>query len=116
MATSGASPSHCCATSSISDALRDHGRPVNTGYGDAYKTSANPFLYRFKDELLVKGTIRTESIYAVIKAERNFAQGITVLFGGMIAESIRQNTEAGQTENWTTSVVTKEEYLFACEQ
>ena len=30
------SPSHCCATSSISDAINYHGRIVNTGYGDAY--------------------------------------------------------------------------------
>ena len=35
MARSGASPSRCCATSSISDAINYHGRIVNTCSADA---------------------------------------------------------------------------------
>lgn len=40
MARNGVSPSHCCATSSISDAINYCGRVVNTCYGDAYVATA----------------------------------------------------------------------------
>src|SRR3990170_403721 len=57
MATSGASPSHCCVTSSISDAINYHGRIVNTGYGDAYRSTAyyEPLPVSEADLLLTEG-------------------------------------------------------------
>ena len=54
MATSGASPSHFCATSSISDAINYHGRIVNTCYGDAYDfdTGQKPCLLARRDKIV----------------------------------------------------------------
>lgn len=90
----------------------------NVKTNDSYtvKTTASPLLFRFKDELLVKGRVPAESIYVVIKAERNMAQGLSVFFGGAIAESIRQSTEIGETKNWTTSLVTENEFIGKCNE
>lgn len=89
---------------------------VKTNDSYTVKTTASPLLFRFKDELLVKGHIPAEPIYVVVKAERNIAQGFSVLFGGAIAESIRQGTEIGDTKNWTTSLVTESEYSSRCNE
>ena len=43
MATSGAFPSRYCVTSSISEALGDQRRFVNTGYGVTYEVSSLPW-------------------------------------------------------------------------
>ncbi|WP_295550151.1 hypothetical protein [Limnohabitans sp. Rim8] len=89
---------------------------VKTNDSYTVKTTASPLLFRFKDELLVKGRMPSEPIYAVIKAERNLAQGLSVFFGGAIAESIRQSTEVGDTKNWTTSFVTQSEFAGRCDE
>ncbi len=91
-----------------------HSVKINDSY--TVKTTASPLLFRFKDELLVKGRMPTEPIYVVIKAERNMAQGLSVFFGGAIAESIRQSTEVGDTKNWTTSLVSQSEYSSKCDE
>ena len=60
MAMSGASPSHCCVTSSISDAINHHGRIVNTCYGDTYEaTIINyvPFIQDFLDNCFGDGAL-----------------------------------------------------------
>lgn len=89
---------------------------VKTNDSYTVKTTASPLLFRFKDELLVKGRMPAEPIYVVIKAERNMAQGLSVFFGGAIAESIRQSTEIGETKNWTTSFVTGNEFIGRCNE
>ena len=91
-----------------------HSLKTNDSY--TVKTTASPLLFRFKDELLIKGRMPAEPIYVVIKAERNMAQGLSVFFGGAIAESIRQSTEVGDTKNWTTSLVTHDEFLSKCNE
>ena len=77
------------------------------------KTTANPFLYRFKDELVIKGQ-PVDSLFIVIKAERNLAQGLSVFFGGAIAEAARQSVQVGESKNWTTSLVTRDEFAAKC--
>jgi hypothetical protein len=77
------------------------------------KTAANPFLYRFRDELVIKGQ-PVESMFIVIKAERNLAQGLSVFFGGAIAEAARQSVQVGDSKNWTTSIVARDEFVTKC--
>jgi hypothetical protein len=77
------------------------------------KTAANPFLYRFRDEVLIKGK-SIEPMFIVIKAERNLAQGVSVLFGGALAEATRQSIQVGDSKNWTTSIVSREEFAARC--
>jgi hypothetical protein len=77
------------------------------------KTTANPFLYRFKDELVIKGQ-PIEPMFIVIKAERNLAQGLSIFFGGAIAEAARQSVQLGDSKNWTTSIVPPDEFAAKC--
>jgi hypothetical protein len=77
------------------------------------KTTANPFLYRFKEELVIKGQ-PVEPMFIVIKAERNLAQGLSVFFGGAIAEAARQSVQVGDSKNWTTSIVPSDEFAAKC--
>lgn len=77
------------------------------------KTAANPFLYRFSDELLIK-VKPVEPMFIVIKAERNLAQGLSVFFGGAIAEAARQSVQVGDSKNWTTSIVPRDEFPAKC--
>lgn len=77
------------------------------------KTAANPFVYRFRDEVLIKGK-PIEHMFIVIKAERNLAQGISVFFGGALAEATRQSIQVGDSKNWTASVVAREEFAAKC--
>lgn len=99
----------------LSNGVRlSHSVKTNDSY--TVKTTASPLLFRFKDELLIKGRMPAEPVYVVIKAERNMAQGLSVFFGGAIAESIRQSTEVGDTKNWTTSLVTQSEFAGRCDE
>jgi hypothetical protein len=77
------------------------------------KTAANPFLYRFRDELVIKGQ-PVEHMFIVIKAERNLAQGLSVVFGGAIAEAARQSVQVGDSKNWTASIVPRDEFAAKC--
>ena len=77
------------------------------------KTAANPFVYRFRDEVLIKGK-PIEPMFIVIKAERNLAQGISVFFGGALAEATRQSIQVGDSKNWTTSIVAQDEFVAKC--
>ena len=77
------------------------------------KTAANPFLYRFRDELVIKGQ-PVEPMFIVIKAERNIAQGLSVFFGGAIAEAVRQSVQVGDSKNWATSIVPRDEFAAKC--
>jgi hypothetical protein len=86
--------------------------------GDVYavKTLANPLLFRFKDELLAKGIVHNESVYSVVRVERNIAKGLGILFGGAMLESVRQNIDTGDTKDWTTTVVAAEDYQSKCSE
>jgi len=77
------------------------------------KTAANPFLYRFKDELVIKGQ-PVQPMFIVIKAERNITQGLSVFFGGALAEAARQSVQVGESKNWSTSIVTNDEFATKC--
>ena len=88
---------------------------VNPNATFSLKTKANPFLYRFKDELLVRGTL-IEPMFIVVKAERNLSQGLTLFFGGAIAEATRQSIEVGESKNWTTSIVSLNEFVERCNE
>lgn len=77
------------------------------------KTAANPFVYRFRDEVLFKGK-PIEPMFIVIKAERNLAQGISVFFGGALAEATRQSIQVGDLKNWTVNIVAREEFAAKC--
>ncbi len=77
------------------------------------KTAANPFVYRFRDELVIKGQL-VEPMFIVIKAERNLAQGLSVFFGGALAESARQSVQAGDSKNWSAGIVTRDEFDAKC--
>jgi hypothetical protein len=81
----------------------------------ALKTKANPLLYRFKGETLIKGSA-VETLFLVVRAERNLTQGITVFFGGAIAEATRQGIQVGESKNWTISIVTPNEFAERCNE
>lgn len=85
---------------------------------DSYllKTSSNPFVYRFKDEVLAEGKFEDGPIYMTIKAERNLPQGLSILFGGAIAESVRQGGESGKSNNWSVNIVTSDDYPSKCDE
>jgi hypothetical protein len=53
-------------------------------------------------------------MFIVIKAERNLAQGLSVFFGGAIAEAARQSVQVGDSKNWTTSIVPRDEFAAKC--
>jgi hypothetical protein len=70
-------------------------------------------VYRFRDELVIKGQ-PVQPMFIVIKAERNITQGLSVFFGGAVAEAARQSVQVGESKNWSTSIVTNDEFATKC--
>jgi hypothetical protein len=91
---------------------------ISLSGNDAFtlKTTANPFLCRFKDELLFKGKNLLESVYVIVNTERNLSQGVSILLGGMITESVRQSMEVGDSKNWTVRIVSQLNYQSECDK
>lgn len=83
--------------------------------GDSFslKTSASPLLFRFTDEELITGRVGAIPMFLVVEGRATVSQGISVLFGGAIAESTRQSLRGGNTGNWSIKVVDESEYYKA---
>jgi len=90
----------------------------NVHKGDKFsvETTANALLYRFKNEIIVSGDVSDSAQYIVVTAERNLSQGLSVLFGGAIAEVSRQNVSGSSSSgSWSYVRTSLNEYKSACE-
>jgi hypothetical protein len=88
--------------------------------GDKYslKTHSNMFMFRFKDESLFENLVQTqEEIYLIVKGQlASPGAVVSQLFGGAIAESIRQNNTDTPSGDWTVEVVTQTIYESICSE
>lgn len=99
----------------VGEVANGSGQSTLVREGDTFslKTSASPLLFRFTDEELITGKIGAIPIFLVVEGRANVSQGMSVLFGGAIAESTRQNLRGGNTGNWLIKVVDESEYYKA---
>jgi hypothetical protein len=90
--------------------------PVQEGDKYALKTQTNFLMFRFKDESLFQGEVTTkEEIYLIVKGQlASPAAVISQVFGGAIAESIRQNSVDTPSGDWKVEKVTQAEFLSLC--
>ena len=83
--------------------------------GDLYSIvlSKKPLMYRFKDEILINGTVGEDNAYIIVTPQRNLQQSVAVMLGGAIAESIRQDG-ASESGGWTSVLVDSLSYKDTC--
>lgn len=71
-------------------------------------------MYRFNDETLFSVQAEAQKVtYLIVSPQANWAQGLSIYFGGAIAESVRQ-TEQKKSDNWTVAQVDKAMYEKVC--
>ena len=76
--------------------------------------SANPLMYRFRDDLIFeRSVVRGDNLALKVSPERNLVQGITVFLGGAVAEGARQ-TAAGQLGNWSVKELETSTFPRGC--
>ena len=91
---------------------------AEVGVNYALKTQTNFLMFRFKDESLFQSVVTTkEDIYLIVKGQLASAGAVvSQLFGGAIAESIRQNNTDSPSGDWTVEVVTQSDYDAVCSE
>ncbi len=94
------------------------GKPPYLKYeGDEYVLSlkSNPFVYRFKDETLLKDKAGNKKRFYILKGLSNVSQGISVMLGGAVAESARQSISENESSgSWQLDEVDQKQYQLQC--
>ena len=102
----------------VGDIPRGSNKKFTAKVGDKYsfKTHASMLMFRFKDETLFQNVVEApEEIYLIVKAQVASAGAVvSQLFGGAIAESIRQNSDDAPSGNWIIEKVTQSEFEKFC--
>ena len=102
----------------VGDIPRGSNKKFTAKVGDKYsfKTHASMLMFRFRDETLFQNTVETpDEIYLIVKAQLASAGAVvSQLFGGAIAESIRQNSDDTPSGNWIIEKVTPPEFEKFC--
>lgn len=75
----------------------------------------NMLVYRFSDTTIYSDTLGVNPLYVLVNAEANFKGGLTVLFGGAIAESARQEVDnKSVSDSWTVLMLSESAFREKC--
>lgn len=76
--------------------------------------ASNFLMYRFNDETLYAAKAQAKKqTFIVVTPQTNWAQGLSVAFGGALAESARQSGNS-KSDNWTVTEVDSSTFNQAC--
>ena len=75
----------------------------------------NMLVYRFKDTTIYADSLGSDPLFLIVNAEANIKAGISVLLGGAIAESARQNSDdRSVSDSWSVLDVSEEIFRSEC--